>query len=238
MCISEGMKSAAAVTDGDFHDRILGPAGVVLVDVWASWCTPCLALGPVMDRLAGSHGDRVQIMKLDADKNPDTVARYQVRALPTVLLFRAGVLVGRATGAKSYSFYAALLDGALEPGASAVVPVSRHDTSRQDDESLAEARSLVAVEGVSLIFKHSLTCPYSAAGKRQYDAFRTDHPDVPARVVTVQTERALSDALAELLGLRHESPQAIVLRDGRVFRHASHGAITAAGLGRAVADAG
>lgn len=233
MSLSEGTVGTTAVTDADFAEQVA--AGVVLVDVWAAWCAPCLTLAPVMERLAGAYRDRVRVLALDADSNVETVVRYDVRALPTVLVFREGALVARQSGAQSFGTYAALLDRVLDPGfASAPAPVAeatqhRTPTSARD-AAWTEAQALVASDRSVVLFKHSATCSISIAVKREYDAFTAEHPDVPTRVITVQNERPLSNALEELLRVRHESPQAIVVRRGEVLWHASHRRVTAAAL--------
>lgn len=255
-----------AVTDADFGDQVA--AGLVLVDVWAAWCAPCLTLKPIMDRLAESYRDRVRVLTLDADLNVETVVRYDVRALPTVLVFRDGALVARQSGAQSYGTYAAQLDrhlaadsvsgvvggssatavgtsGLVSRGGTAVDgaleldtgPMHRGSARDARHDARVEAESLAAAEQPTVLFKHSATCSISVAVKREYDAFTMEHPEVPTRVITVQYERPLSNALEDLLGVRHESPQAIIVRRGAVLWHASHRRITAATLRTALGDA-
>lgn len=230
-----------AVTDADFAGQVA--AGVVLVDVWAAWCAPCLTLTPVMERLAGAYRDRVRVLTLDADSNVETVVRYDVRALPTVLVFRDGALVARQSGAQAFGTYAALLDRVLDPGfESAPGPVADAGThpapANARDAAWAEAQALVASDRPAVLFKHSATCSISIAVKREYDAFTAEHPDVPTRVITVQNERPLSNALEELLRVLHESPQAIVVQRGEVLWHASHRRVTAAALTDVITSAG
>ncbi len=88
---------------------------------------------------------------------------------------------------------------------------------------------------VFLLFKHSLTCPTSAMGFAQYKAFLAEHPDTPTAWIDVIGQRPLSLGVAERTGVIHESPQALVIRNGEVTWHASHGAITKASLAEAVA---
>jgi thioredoxin 1 len=106
-------ESPAAVTDAEFAARVLQSPVPVLVDVWAAWCQPCVTLKPVMQRLAQSYRDRAVVLTLDADSNLETVTRYDIRALPTVLLFDQGALIGRQVGAQSQATYAALVDARL-----------------------------------------------------------------------------------------------------------------------------
>lgn len=228
-----------AVTDADFVDLVLGAPDLVLVDVWAAWCTPCLTLSPVLERLAEAYRGRMRVVTLDADANVETVVKYDVRALPTVLAFRGGVLVARQSGAQSYGTYTALVDRLLE--ASAAVPVAAPAVREawdapvaDQDPALAEAQALSAAAEPMVLFKHSATCSISVSVKREYDAFVAANPDVPTRLVIVQNERPLSNALARVLRVQHESPQAIVVRQGEVLWHASHRRVTAAGLTNAV----
>jgi thioredoxin len=235
--------SVPAVTDADFAERVLGAPVPVLVDVWASWCAPCVALEPVVERLAESYRETVRVVALDADSNLETVTRYDVRALPTLLLFDRGALVERVSGAQSYGSYAAMLDRRLatraQGGAVAAAP-SAPATPRAwfDEPVLQEAQQLVSSPHPTVVFKHSPTCSISVAVKREYDAFVAAHPHVPTRMVLVQRERSLSDALADVLRIRHESPQAIVVQDGAVIWHASHRRVTAERIAQALRTTG
>lgn len=235
--------SPAAVTDAEFAARVLASPVPVLVDIWASWCQPCVTLKPVMHRLAESYRNRVTVLMLDADSNLETVTKYDVRALPTVLLFDQGVLVARQAGAQALSTYANLLDtrlAAREAGiaASAVANVTPTAAVPSDDSPvMRDARALVSTDTPLMIFKHSVTCSISIGVKREFDAFVQEHPDVRTRLVIVQNERPLSTALADVLRVQHESPQAILVRDGQVIWHASHNRITARRLADAVRTA-
>ena len=91
---------------------------------------------------------------------------------------------------------------------------------------------------IYLLFKHSPTCPISAGAFREYESFAAEHPDVPTGWIQVVAERALARAVAERTGVRHESPQAILLAAGSAEWDASHGAITAASLAAATARPG
>jgi len=82
----------------------------------------------------------------------------------------------------------------------------------------------------ALLFKHSTRCPVSSAAWREVAAFRRAHPDAAVYVVHVVEQRPLSNAVAARTGVRHESPQAIVLESGRVAGHASHEGVTAEAL--------
>jgi putative thioredoxin len=90
------------VTDADFEQRVLQRSAElpVLVDFWADWCRPCHMLAPVIEQAVAAHDGRVELAKLDTDRNPATAARYGVRGLPTVKAFRDGAVVSEFTGAQ------------------------------------------------------------------------------------------------------------------------------------------
>jgi thioredoxin 2 len=87
-----------AVTDATFESVVAGAGAPVLLDCWADWCGPCHALAPTIDALARDYAGRVIVAKLDVDANPATAARFEVRGIPTVLLFDRGQLVDRLVG--------------------------------------------------------------------------------------------------------------------------------------------
>lgn len=89
-----------------------------------------------------------------------------------------------------------------------------------------------------LVFKHSLICPTSATAFAEYEAFRAAHPGVPTAWIDVIGERTWSRHVADRTGVVHQSPQALLVRGGKVAWHASHGAITRKALARAAADFG
>jgi putative thioredoxin len=90
------------VTDADFEARVLRRSAElpVLVDFWADWCQPCHMLAPVIERAVAAHPGKVELVKLDADQNQATAARYGVRGLPTVKAFRDGRVVSEFSGAQ------------------------------------------------------------------------------------------------------------------------------------------
>jgi thioredoxin len=233
--------SPAAVTDADFAARVLQSPVPVLVDVWAAWCQPCVTLKPVMQRLAESYSGRVTVLTLDADTNLETVTAFDVRALPTVLVFDHGTLVARQSGAQSLATYTTLLDGLLAARGAGQAPQAIAATTPApaalptDSPAMREARVLAAADAPTVLFKHSATCSISISVKREYDAFVRQYPDVPTRLVVVQDERSLSNAIADVLQVRHESPQALVVKEGQVLWQASHHRITAERMAAAVA---
>ena len=92
------LKPFLELTDSSFEGDVLQTPGPVLVDFWAPWCSTCRAMEPVLEQLAGEFKSRVRFAKLDVDAHPDIADRYGIRSLPTLMLFRHGVLAGQATG--------------------------------------------------------------------------------------------------------------------------------------------
>src|SRR5919201_5305663 len=89
------------VTDATFSTEVEAYRGVAIVDLWAPWCGPCRVLGPIVDELAREFDGRVKVAKLDIDSNPETMTRYNVRSIPTLLFFRDGRLVETIVGLRS-----------------------------------------------------------------------------------------------------------------------------------------
>jgi thioredoxin 1 len=89
------------VDDAGFADAIA--EGAVLVDFWADWCGPCHMLKPVLEDLQADLGDRLTVVKLDVEANPETTGRYEVSALPTLILFKDGEPVHRMHGPRPKS---------------------------------------------------------------------------------------------------------------------------------------
>lgn len=88
------------VTTEDFAAQVLNAEGVVVVDIWATWCGPCRQLSPILDKFSEDFADKAAWFKLDADANPATVQEFGVTSIPTVLVFKAGEVVHSVIGAK------------------------------------------------------------------------------------------------------------------------------------------
>jgi thioredoxin 1 len=96
------MAGAGVAVDEDTLDEEIGSSPVpVLVEFTAGWCPPCRVMAPVLEAVAAQLGDALRILTLDADDHPAVVARHRVLALPTMLVFRDGVVVERLVGARS-----------------------------------------------------------------------------------------------------------------------------------------
>ena len=101
-----------AATDATFDQIVNGTDVPVLVDGYADWCGPCKMIAPLLDELAHHRAGSLLVVKLDTDRNPATVTRFGIRAIPTLLLFRGGREVGRLTGAVPRGELEALLERA------------------------------------------------------------------------------------------------------------------------------
>ncbi len=87
------------VTDADFEEKVLKSDKPVLVDFWAAWCGPCRMMAPVVDEVAEAYAGKVVVAKMNVDDNPQTPARYGVRGIPNLKLFRGGQVVDEIVGA-------------------------------------------------------------------------------------------------------------------------------------------
>ena len=87
------------VTDQSFSQDVLGASKPVLVDFWAEWCGPCRMIAPALEEISNELGERVEVVKLNIDDNPDAPAKYGVRGIPTMMLFRGGQMASMKVGA-------------------------------------------------------------------------------------------------------------------------------------------
>jgi thioredoxin 1 len=86
------------VTDGNFEQEVLKSEQVVMIDFWAAWCQPCKALAPIVDEVAEIYNGKLKVMKMDVDANIATPNRYAVRSIPTLLVFKNGVVKEQIVG--------------------------------------------------------------------------------------------------------------------------------------------
>ena len=101
------------VTDQSFDADVLSAGGPVLVDFWAEWCGPCKMIGPALEELSDELGEKVTIVKLNIDDNPDAPGKYGVRGIPTMILFKDGAPAATQVGAAPKSKLKAFIEGAL-----------------------------------------------------------------------------------------------------------------------------
>ena len=87
------------VSDTTFESEVLKATGPVVVDFWAEWCGPCRMIGPALEEISGSLGEKVKIVKLNVDENPATAAKYGIMSIPTLMMFKNGELASRQIGA-------------------------------------------------------------------------------------------------------------------------------------------
>ncbi len=94
------MSAARSVTDATFQEDVLNSEKTILVDFWAEWCGPCRAVGPILDQIAVEHADKIEIVKLNVDENPQTAAKYQITSIPAMKVYQGGEVVKTVIGAK------------------------------------------------------------------------------------------------------------------------------------------
>jgi thioredoxin 1 len=94
------MSAARSVTDASFQDDVLNSEKTILVDFWAEWCGPCRAVGPILDQIAVEHADKIEVVKLNVDENPQTAAKYQITSIPAMKVYQGGEVVKTVIGAK------------------------------------------------------------------------------------------------------------------------------------------
>jgi len=94
------MGNISAVTDAEFDQTVLMADKPVLVDFWAEWCGPCRQVAPILDELAGAHGDKITFLKMNVDENPVTPASYRVTGIPTINVYQGGQVVKTIVGAR------------------------------------------------------------------------------------------------------------------------------------------
>lgn len=102
-----------AFSDANFEREVLQSEIPVLVDFWATWCAPCKAIAPLIDAVAEEHAGAIKVGKVNVDENPATPGKYGVRGIPTLVLFKGGVVVDQVVGAVPKSQLETLIAKAL-----------------------------------------------------------------------------------------------------------------------------
>jgi len=103
------MSNALDVSEATFQGEVLDSDQPVLVDFWATWCTPCKAMAPAIDKLVEEMADQVKVVKVDIDSNPSVASQFGVMSIPSFIIFKGGAEVGRKMGMMSFEDLKALV---------------------------------------------------------------------------------------------------------------------------------
>jgi thioredoxin 1 len=101
------------ISDASFESDVLQAGQPVLVDYWAEWCGPCKMIAPILDEVAKDYSGRLNITKMNVDQNRDVPAKYGIRGIPTLMIFKGGQLAATKVGALSKAQLIAFIDGNL-----------------------------------------------------------------------------------------------------------------------------
>ena len=107
------MGAGKPVTDATFTSDVLQSEKPVLMDFWAEWCMPCKKVDPLLGEIAKEMGDKVEIVSINIDENPETTRAYRVMSVPTLTIFKGGEPVNSVTGAKPKSALVNFIESAL-----------------------------------------------------------------------------------------------------------------------------
>ena len=98
------------ISDESFEEEVLQSKRPVLIDYWAEWCGPCKMIAPVLEEIATEYSDRLKVVKLNIDDNPQTPPKYGIRGIPTLMVFKNGQVEATKVGAVSKAQLTAFLD--------------------------------------------------------------------------------------------------------------------------------
>ena len=98
------------ITDATFEDEVLHSAQPILVDYWAEWCGPCKMIAPILDEVSVSYAGKLQVAKMNVDENREIPAKFNIRGIPTLMLFKEGKLAATKVGALSKAQLVAFID--------------------------------------------------------------------------------------------------------------------------------
>ena len=101
------------VTDDSFDQEVLKSPTPVLVDYWAEWCGPCKMIAPILEDVARDYAGRLQVAKMDVDKNTEVPGKFGIRGIPTLMIFKGGQIAATKVGALSKAQLAAFIDAHL-----------------------------------------------------------------------------------------------------------------------------
>ena len=102
--------STQKITDSNFDEEIKNSELPILVDYWAEWCGPCKQIGPILEEISEEKKDRLKILKINVDENPQTPQKFGVRGIPTLMLFKDGNLVETKVGSLAKNMLVSWLD--------------------------------------------------------------------------------------------------------------------------------
>ena len=104
---------SSIVTDDSFEQAVTNASGPVLVDFWADWCGPCRAISPALEEISAELDGRIRVLKLNVDDNPEMTARFNVRSIPTLMIFKDGQPAATKVGSAPKSAIKAWVEQSL-----------------------------------------------------------------------------------------------------------------------------